>query len=171
MAQQDLIVGVVVERRAPSNPWAEDLWFPSAVLAGAPDTPAWTEIERWEGGARYYAGTFTLSFHRTETANYRDNLASGSPKLWVSLRRRDGHPPVEVWAVTADPAEGEALTETGWEIVEAMPMPPVIAEALAEFVAEHHVEREFFKRKRKPVDPEALAIRPPGLGTKGARDG
>ncbi len=171
MARQDLIVGVVVDRRAPTSPWGEELWFPTAVLAGAPETPAWTEIDRTADGASYYAGTFTLTFHRTEAANYRDNLASGSPRLWVNLRRRQGHPPVEVWAVTADPAEGEALTETGWEIVEAVPMPPAIAQALSLFVEEHHVEREFFKRKRKPADPEALAVRLPGAAAKEKRDG
>ena len=33
-------------------------------------------------------------------------------------------------------------------------MPPSIREIVAAFVAEHHVERQFFKRKRDRADPE-----------------
>lgn len=162
MTQQDFIVGVIVERRAPGHPWGDELWFPSAVLSGAPETPLWTVLRQTGDGASLYAGTHTLSFYPSETAHYRDNLMSGEPKIWILLRRREGYPPVEVAAVTADPAEGEALTETGWDIVEAVAMPPSIAQALASFVAEHHVERQFYKRQRTPVDPEALAVRRPG---------
>ena len=63
------------------------------------------------------------SFYRTETANYRDNLASGAPILWVALRPTGVEPPYEVFAVTADPAEGEAWTEAGNDLVEVVPMP------------------------------------------------
>ena len=38
-------------------------------------------------------------------------------------------------------------------------MPDVLREQIESFVAEHHVEREFFKRKRRQADPEALARR------------
>ena len=35
-------------------------------------------------------------------------------------------------------------------------MPDPIREAVAAFVAEHHVEQVFFKRKRDRADPEAI---------------
>ena len=54
-----------------------------------------------------------IALYRTETANYRDNLATGAPMLWVALRPTGVEPPYEIFAVTADPAEGEALTEVG----------------------------------------------------------
>ena len=38
-------------------------------------------------------------------------------------------------------------------------MPRTIAEIVAAFVAEHHVERQFFKRKRDRQDTESLARR------------
>ena len=62
-------------------------------------------------------------------------------------------------AVTADPAEGEAFTETGGDLVEAVPMPATIGETIAAFIAEHHVERAFYKRERTRADPEALGRR------------
>jgi hypothetical protein len=38
-------------------------------------------------------------------------------------------------------------------------MPQPITELVAAFVGEHHVERQFFKRKRDRADPEALGRR------------
>jgi hypothetical protein len=64
------------------------------------------------------------------------------------LRPSDRQPPYEVVAVTADPAEGEAFTEAGNDLVDTVPMPAEIREAVEAFVAEHHVERPFFKRRR-----------------------
>jgi hypothetical protein len=50
--------------------------------------------------------------------------------------------------VTADPAEGEALTGPGNDLVEAVPMAPSISDTVQAFIAEHHVERPMFKRQR-----------------------
>ena len=38
-------------------------------------------------------------------------------------------------------------------------MPDPVRETVAAFVAEHHVEQVFFKRKRDRADPQALARR------------
>ena len=160
MAQEDLIVGVVVERRTLDNPWIDHTWLASAILPGAPAVEAWTALSERDGVRQVYAGPHKISFFSIETAHYRDNLLSGSPKIWVSLRRMDGEPPVSVIGVTADPAEGEAFTEAGDDIVEALAMPAEIAERLADFVQAHHVERAFHKRRRDEADPEALAVRP-----------
>ncbi len=81
---------------------------------------------------------------------------SGAPLLWVVLRPTGAEPPYDVLAVTADPAEGEAFTEAGNDLVETVPMPDSIAEALEAFIAEHHVERPFFKRQRDRADPTRL---------------
>jgi len=56
--------------------------------------------------------------------------------------------------VTADPSEGEGFTEAGNDLVEPVPMPASIAEAMADFLAEHHVHRPFFKRQRERADPD-----------------
>ncbi len=152
-------VGVVVERRAATSPWVEHVWRPVAVLAGEPETPPWTPLSREAGRETFYAGAAELRLYRSETTNYRDNLASGRPALWVVLRPTGAEPPFEVVTVTADPSEGEAFTETGTDLVEAVPMPPPIGEAVAAFTAEHHVERTFYKRERDRADPDALGRR------------
>ena len=55
--------------------------------------------------------------------------------------------------MTADPAEGEAFTDAGSNVVEAVPMPPEVARSIGRFIAEHHVERPFVKRRRQPATP------------------
>ena len=56
-----------------------------------------------------YAGEATIELFRTETANYRSNLNSGEPLLWIALRREPSGRAYKLLAVTADPAEGEAF--------------------------------------------------------------
>ncbi len=152
-------VGVVVVRRALRSVWQSHAWLPYAVLPEPPDTPVWTRIGADQGDELWYAGTYGLELHRVETANYRDNLNSETPKLWVVLRVDVPEPPFEVMLVTADPSEGEGATEGGTEIVEPVPMPAAIVERLIGFYEDNHVERAFIKRKRDRADPEALARR------------
>jgi Protein of unknown function (DUF3305) len=141
-------VGVVVERHRATSPWLDFVWRPVSVLPGIPAAKPWTPLGPVGDTTTFFAGTATIALHRTETANYIDNLSSGAPLLWVVLRPTEAQPPYEVLAVTADPAEGEAFTEAGNDLVETVPMPADIEDVVAAFVAEHHVDRAFFKRRR-----------------------
>lgn len=146
-------VGVVVERRQARSAWADFLWRPVSVLAGNPSAAPWTPLDTTGEATLFYAGEAVIELHRTETTNYRDNLTSGAPALWVVLRPVASEPPYELVAVTADPAEGEAFTDAGSNLVETVPMPPAIVEFIGQFIAEHHVERPFVKRRRQPAEP------------------
>jgi Protein of unknown function (DUF3305) len=159
MVEAQLDVGVIVEKRKSDSPWIDHLWVPVAVLLGLPDAPPLSVLAQEPEMTRYYLGTIPLVFASVETSNYRDNLASGAPKIWVVLRDDAPNDGVTLLTVTADPAEGEAHTESASNIVDCVPMVPEIAAFLASFVAEHHVEREFIKRKRVPVDQNALGHR------------
>jgi hypothetical protein len=163
-----IAVGVVVERTKGMNQWTDFLWRPVRVLVGAPDTPPWTELSDDGERTTFYAGAAEIELYRTETTYYRNNLESGTPALWIALRPVDADPPFTVAVVTADPAEGESLTETATDQIEQVPMPEAIQDIVAEFVAKHHVEAPFVKRKRDRADPEALARRTPG--TEGDRE-
>lgn len=155
-------VGVVVERSKAASSWVDYLWRPLGVLSGIPDTPPWTKLTDDGERATFYVGAANIELHRTETGNYRDNLTSGEPLLWVALRQTYGEPPYDLFMVTADPAEAEALTEAGGDLVETVPMPEAFQEVIWRFIAEHHVERDFSKRKRDRARPEALARRSRG---------
>ncbi|HEY5380381.1 MAG TPA: DUF3305 domain-containing protein [Pseudolabrys sp.] len=154
-------VGVLVERSTSAGPWSDFLWRPIGVLTGAPDTPAWTKLSVDGDRTTFYAGAADVELHRAETANYRNNLLSGTPLLWVVLRRTDADLPYELAVVTADPAESEAMAAIGDGIVESVAMPDSIQDAVAAFVSEHHVERAFVKRERDRPDLNALARRAP----------
>jgi hypothetical protein len=152
-------VGVVVERRQAESQWIDFVWRGTGVLPDEPEMTPWTVMREQEGTTLFYAGSATVDLYRSETARYRDNLASGAPSVWIVLTPSEGTWPYAVSAVTADPAEGEAFTEAGANLVEAVPMPEVLHGAIENFVAEHHVEKEFVKREQRRADPEVLARR------------
>jgi hypothetical protein len=155
-------VGVLAERSKALSPWLDHVWTPSAVVQGAPAAEPWTLIHEAEDRAQFFVGNTKIELFRSATAQYRDNLKTGAPKLWVVLRPTGLEPPFELIAVTADPDEGEGFTQSGSDLVEPVTMPASIRDALEAFVAEHHVEQEFFKRRRDRASPEALGRRPRG---------
>jgi len=154
-------VGVVVERHKAKSTWLEFLCRPVSVLVGVPAAAPWTVIGIEPDVTTFYAGGAVIELHRTEAANYRDNLTSGSPSLWIILRPAAGEVGFELLLVTADPAEGEALTGAGNDLVSTVPMPVPIREIVASFVAEHHVEQSFFKRQRDRSKSMSDASRAP----------
>ena len=143
-----IAVGVVIERRKARSVWVDCLWRPVSVFAGNSTAAPWTQLGTEAETSLFYAGQAVIELHRTETTNYRGNLASGAPALWVAMRPTASQPPYELLAVTADPAEGEAFTDAGNNLVEAVPMPSDIAEIIRGFIVRHHVERPFIKRRR-----------------------
>ena len=152
-------VGVVVERRKAASQWIDFTWAPVTVLHGEPGAAPWTILSTVGETTTFYAGSAEIDLYRTETTYYRDNLVSGAPSLWVVMTGTDSDPPYRIVTVTADPAEGEGFSETAANMVEQVLMPQPIQDIVAAFVAEHHVERQFFKRKRDRQDPESLARR------------
>lgn len=154
-----ILVGVVVERRKADSPWVDFVWRGVGVLPDEPEMKPWTVLGEQDEATLYYAGSATVDLYRSETQLYRDNITSGAPGIWIVLSPSEGPRPYVISAVTADPAEGEAFTEAGANLVEAVPMPEAIRGAIENFIAEHHVEREFVKRKQSRADPEALARR------------
>jgi Protein of unknown function (DUF3305) len=154
MIEEQMTIGLVLERRELGGEWGGVAWRPITIFADAPDVAPWTPLGGTKAGMRFYAGAFPISVYSTDTANYRDNLSSEAPKLWVVMRREEAEPPVTVLLVTADPAEGEGNTEAGNNIVETIDMPVAIAGAIAAFIEAHHVERPIIKRRRdnRPFD-------------------
>jgi hypothetical protein len=154
-------VGVVIERRKAKSPWTDFVWRPVAVLPGVPDAPPWTVLDGDDDRTMFYGGAAAIELHRSESSDYRDNLSTGAALLWVVLHPTSGDPPYMVAAVTADPSEGEACTESAANLVEAVPMPEPIRAAVAKFVAENYAEHPFVRRQRDRVDPEVMARRIP----------
>lgn len=152
-----IAVAVLVERRKAKSPWLDFIWRPVAVLAGNPVATPWTPLSTAEDTILFYAGEAVIELYRTETANYRSNLTSGAPLLWVVLRPDLSGHTYKLLTVTADPAEGEAFTDAGNDLVGTVPMPDVIVETIGDFVTLHHIERPFLKRRRERATSQAPA--------------
>lgn len=167
-------VAVLVERRPSASPWADWTWRAVEVLEDAPELPPWTVLREAEGRTLFYAGRAEVALHPTDTGNYRDNLAAEPPRVWVVLRQAEAPPGLALHAVTVDPGEAELYADAGQDLLEALRMPAFLRDITAAFVARHHVERSFHKRRRDRADPEALGRRGPaqggGLPPRGGRE-
>jgi hypothetical protein len=150
-------IGVVIERRRAKSAWADFVWRPVAVLSGVPDVAPWTVLEGDAERMIFYGGSAEIVLHRADASGYRENVEGGTPLLWVVIRPTGAEPRYEIAAVTAEPSEGEALTENASHIVETVPMPEPVRVAVAEFVAAHYVAHPFIKRQRDHADPEVMA--------------
>ncbi|MHB2168192.1 DUF3305 domain-containing protein [Alsobacter sp. R-9] len=164
MPQIHVEVGVIIARQEQTGPWGGTVWRVAGVLPAAPPVAPGTPLGRTAVGETFYGGPAGLVFHSGETEHYRDNLLSGAPSVWVALKpTMDG---CDVAVATVDPYEAEGLTEGFEDRIDAVPMPEIVREQLEAFVAEHHVERPFYKRKRDKVDPRKGFRRPPQAGAR-----
>jgi hypothetical protein len=170
-AAERMTVGIVLEHRRIDHPWQADRWRLVDVLPGQPVAEPWTVLAEGDGWRRCYAGAVELALFRGETASYRDNLASSRPAIYVVLRRTQDGPGIAVREATVDPGEIEAHSDAGDDLIEALPLPPPIAAWMEGFVARHHVERPFHKRRRDRADPEALAQRRRHDSRRGGEEG
>ncbi|MEC9368269.1 MAG: DUF3305 domain-containing protein [Pseudomonadota bacterium] len=150
-------LGVVIARHDVDSPWQDHVWRPAAVLLGAPPVDEWRELARGQGWVQYLAANATVELHRKETEAYKFNLEGEEPVLYVVLAADDDPESpheVRVSKVTASPFEAQDYLDSGEEIVEPVPMPEAMVEWLADYIAEHHVEEKFKKRKRDEVKIE-----------------
>ena len=160
MPKTVLRIGVVARSWPPANQWAVRTLRPIAVLDALPALAPGALMANIDGVETRYLGDHACTFHHGETAHYRTNLASVRPSVWVAMNAD------RVILVTPDPYEGEALAGDPAREVEAVPMPATVQAAVADFIARHHIEVPFEKRRRTPAtgqddaDPRAPRILP-----------
>ena len=143
-------VSVIAERRAPVSRWAEPSLRPVGVLPGHASHAPGTVLREGEP-ALLHLGTHAIVLHRKDTAGIALNL-TGDAMLYVIMRpAADG---MALHAVTASDHEAQDHTDAGEDAVERVPMPLAIRETIEAFLARHHVEEPFHKRKRKKDRPE-----------------
>jgi hypothetical protein len=146
-------LGVIVTCKQPKNAWADPVWRASSVMLEIPPGPDWRELARGEGYTQYLTTRAQLELFRKETEAYIANIESREPALYVVLRESEtDDAPVEVHLVTASPFEAQDYMDSSEETVERVAMPAPLLEMIEAFIAEHHVEEKFRKRKRDEVD-------------------
>jgi len=162
MADAEIVLGVVIERRKIDNPWQDFDYRPVAVFSGAESIDDWRELEHGDGWVHYHAATMPLELFKGETEGYKSNLAQDPPSVYVALRPGEeaDEAEVEPFLITACPYEAAGYTESGDELVEGVAMPADVRELVEAFVEAHHVDEPFKKRKRKGIRREVTGRRP-----------
>ena len=141
-------IGVLVERRPGVTAWAGDVWRAVEVLERVPDLAPWTLLREVEGRALFFAGMAEVALHPTDTDNLKHNIEAAGPSIWVVLRPTESPPGLVLHQATVDAGEVEALACSGSDQIHSLPMPPGLLALVTDYVARHHRERGFWKRKR-----------------------
>ncbi len=161
-----LAVGVIVEKRDTGNQWQTFTWKPVGVVAHARPVPSagWQEVATGPGWWHYHAATLVLELFLKETEGYCSNLSQDPPSVYVVLREDEDAGPqeLEVFHATVCPYEAMGYAESGDEIVEGVPMPSEIYDWVRAFVARHHVQEPFKKRRNKAHRDRRGGSRPRG---------
>jgi hypothetical protein len=162
MPTRTLRIGVLATLRPPATKWGTAALKPCAVLWPAPTLERGALVAAEGAVETRYLGDHGLTFHSGDTGHQQDNLSSASPSVWVALAEADDAARAEVRLVTVDPYEGGGMADDPALVVEAVPLPGALADEMAAFIATHHVEIPFKKRKRSPAaaptDPRAPRI-------------
>jgi Protein of unknown function (DUF3305) len=135
-------VAVVMQRTPLDNRWATERWDPVAVLPQADVAAAGGPSVRIRDDATCTQWRFdglVVELHRAEAEGYHLNLVAPDPKVFVNWRMHDEQvvPPVFPVLVTVSYNEAARIMDGG-ERVDAVPLPDVLREWMAPFVAEHY---------------------------------
>lgn len=173
-------VGVIVRRAPGVTRWAAVAWRAVGLIPFAPPAD-WQLLRRDGETVDYHAGTAALTLWRTDTEAYLTALSGRPPSVFAVLRPGPTRP--SLVTVTASAYEAQDHTDNDEDIVERLAMPSGLEAWVRAFVARHHVETAFVKRRRKGLrrDPQdgigdarirqtADVYRAPG-GVRGGGDG
>lgn len=145
---QSMPIGIVLRRSPGVTRWADVVWRATGILPGA-DEADWKLLRQEGESAEYHAATLPLTLYRSDTEAYVHGLAAKVPCLFVVCRETGVKDrPLEVVLVTASPYEAQDYCDGGEELVEKIAMTPGILNWVRAYVAEHHEEEAFVKRRR-----------------------
>lgn len=140
----EMPVGVVMRRSPGVTRWIAHVWTLAGIVPRAPAAD-W-RMTRTDGDViEYHAATLTLQLHRKDTDSLVQNLTSQVPSVWVGLRGGGRPDPV---LVTASPFEASFHEIDAEDRVEKVAMPAGMIEWVEAFVALHHQDEPFVKRRR-----------------------
>jgi hypothetical protein len=154
-------LGIVLRQAPGVTRWARWSWSAVAVLPGAPEAD-WRELRREGEAVEYHAGTVTMELHGADTEAYVHELGSERPSVYVVMRPTDDDArPFGFVTVTASPYEAQDYTDSDVQQVERVAMPLSVLGFVQDFVATHHREETFVKRRR---DKKRVDLTQDGVG-------
>lgn len=138
-------VGVIVRRSPGVTRWVKTVWRATGLIPFA-GPGHWQELRRDGDVVDYHAGTAALVLWRTDTEAYLTALNGRPPSVFAILRTGRERP--SLLTVTASAYEAQDYADNGEDVVERLRMPPGVEAWIRDFVARHHVEEPFVKRRR-----------------------
>ena len=147
---QTIPVGVVVRKSPGASRWARWVWQATGLLPGA--GPAdWKVLHQDDDVTEYHAATVSLDLYVSDTEAYAHELQARTPSVYVVMRPDDSNAemPWRVALVTCSPYDAQDYCDSSEELVERIPMPEGMIAWVGSFIARHHVEEPFVKRKRR----------------------
>ena len=151
-------VGVVVTKSPGVTRWAKEIWKPTALIPGA-HVADWVELRRDGDVVEYHARTVEIELYRTEVEAYRTSLSMTPPSAFVVMDEDPHDQSPGGWIVTDVTLSAylaQDVLDSGFSLVESVPLPPVIAGWAKEFVDHHYIDEPFKKRKRDSLDTEQV---------------
>lgn len=150
-------IAVLVERRDGASQWVSESWRPLEALDEPPGAAAWTLLRREDGFEHYLETGIKVVLHRSDLASYRYNLAGLEPRLYVVLRQTgETEQPVRVVMATIAPDEAQAMSESGEDMVDGVPLPRPLFDWAMAFCACHPPDEPMRKRKRDRLDSDKV---------------
>ena len=140
----EMPVGIVLRRSPGVTRWVAQVWTFAGIIAHAPRAD-WTLLREDGDVAEYHAATLTVQMHRRDTDSLVLNLTSAQPSIWVALRGTGRPTPTHV---TVSPFEAGFHEVDAEDRVEKVAMPTGMVEWVETFVALHHEDDPFVKRRR-----------------------
>lgn len=145
---QSIPVGIVLQRTPGATRWAKWAWRATDILPGAGQAD-WKVLREVGDATLFHAATLPLTLFVSDTEAYVHELQARTPSIYVILRQTgDGGRPLDAARVTASPYEAQDYSDSGEEIVEKVAMPDAMRAWIEAFVARHHQEEAFVKRRR-----------------------
>lgn len=155
--QAETGIAMLVERRDGATQWIRDCWRPLEALADTPGAAPWTMLGRGEGFEHYLATGVKVVLHRSDITSYRYNLGGLEPRLYVVLRHTgEAGAPVRVVMATIAPDEAQAMSESGEDMVDGVPLPRPLFDWAMAFCACHPPDEPMKKRKRDKLDSDKV---------------
>lgn len=146
-------MGVVVRRSPGVTRWVREVWRVVDMVPGAPDV-RWKLLREEDGVAEFLAGSRDVTLYVSDTEAYVHELQAQVPSFYAVLRKCQEAPGLDLLTVTASPYEAQDYEDSAEDIVERVPMPASVLAWVRDFVARHHVEEPFVKRRRSGMDDQ-----------------
>lgn len=147
MQAVELPVSVLMQRREPRHRFGQTSWQ-AVALACASGPPDEAHDAAHDADGQYWVGGLVLRLTPDEALGYMQNLVAAQPKVFVLWRMEDGRARPMLASASYD--AGVRMLDSG-EHVDAVSLPPEVAEIVARYVEQHWARVERDQRKERRV--------------------